>query len=107
MDDFLHNLRTGKLKTRSKKNGRSVGGNQRKTAYSVDRRGGGCKNETPGREHQASMAICEALPEIKKMLSAIAKSQQQLLQVQENQIKMEERKISAMESIAVLLKERV
>lgn len=94
MDDFLHNLRSGKLKQPDRPN-RQYGdqqykGGARRNMNVMDRR----KRESDARESS------ERLNVIKELLENLVKSQKKLVEAYEARIAVEERKALAMEVLA-------
>lgn len=96
MNDFLHNLRSGKFK-RNDKNSRSYKDPQQ--------RGSQWRGDAEGRKspHNASSDV---VLEINKALKDIAASHRRFADAFESKVKADERKAAAMESIAVFLKQR-
>ena len=94
MDDFLHNLRSGKLK-QPERNHRQYGdqqykGGPRRNTNVMDRR----KRESDNRESSERLNI------IKELLDNVAKSQKRLAEAYEARIVVEERKAQALEILA-------
>jgi uncharacterized protein YfiM (DUF2279 family) len=89
MDDFLHNLRSGKLKQSDRSN-RSYGDPQYKNKRNMmDRR---------KREHEAKES--ERLGAIKELLESVSETQLRMAELYEVRIKAEERKAKALEILA-------
>ena len=97
MDDFLHRLRTGK----DKRYDRSRRNYEPSPYRSVDRQNGTDRRKRGGYKQQSSdqanTTIAKVLPAVKSLLETIAEDQKRLT-------RLEERKIAAMENIAVYLK---
>lgn len=90
MDDFLHNLRSGKLKQPDRSN-RNYGDPQYKGKRNVaDRR---------KREYEAKESF-ERLNAIKEILESVAETQKRMATSYENRTKAEERKAKALEVLA-------
>jgi hypothetical protein len=90
MDDFLHNLRSGKLKQPDRTN-RSFGDSQYKNKRNVmDRR----KRESEAKE------TSERLSALKEILESVAETQKRMVNYQQSRIKIEERKAESLEIIA-------
>ncbi len=96
MSDFLHNLRSGKFK-RTDRNSRSHNDPQH--------RGSQWRGDADGRKspyHPSSDVVLE----IKKALKDIAASHRRFADAYESKVKADERRATAMESIAEILKRR-
>ena len=90
MDDFLHNLRSGKLKQTDRSN-RSYGDPQYKNKRNMmDRR---------KRDHEAKESS-EKLGAIKELLESVSETQLRMAELYEVRIKAEERKAKALEVLA-------
>lgn len=90
MDDFLHNLRSGKLKQPDRTN-RSYGDSQYKNKRNVmDRR----KRDFEAKE------TSERLSAIKEMLESVAETQKRMADYHQTLTKVEERKAKSLEIIA-------
>ena len=90
MDDFLHNLRSGKLKQPDRTN-RSFGDSQYKNKRNVmDRR----KRESEAKE------TTERLSAIKEILESVAETQKRMVDYHQSRIKIEERKAKSLEIIS-------
>lgn len=90
MDDFLHNLRSGKLKQPDRTN-RSYGDPQYKNKRNVmDRR----KRDSEAKE------TSERLSAIKEMLQSVAETQKRMVDWHAARAKIEERKTRALEIVA-------
>jgi hypothetical protein len=92
MDDFLHNLRSGKLKQPDRQN-RQYGDQQYKGGprrNMTDRR----KRDTDGKESY------DRMPAIKEVLENLVETQKRMATVYQERTKVEERKANAMEMIA-------
>ena len=96
MNDFLHNLRSGKFK-RNDRNSRSYRDPQH--------RGSQWRGDADGRKsphHSSSDVVLE----INKALKDIAASHRRFADAYESKVKADERRAAAMESIAEFLKQR-
>jgi len=96
MNDFLHNLRSGKFK-RNDRNNRSYKDNQQRGSQW---RGDADSRKSP---HHASNDV---ILEINKALKDISASHRRFADAYESKVKADERKAAAMESIAAFLKQR-
>ncbi len=99
MSDFLHNLRSGKMK-RSDKYRRSYG-NHQNTGY--ERR----KTKDYKNESYKKARDPEVLNEIKQIITGIAESQQRIADAQERKAKLEEHKTEILENLFEFLKHLV
>lgn len=99
MNDFLHNLRSGKMK-RSEKYRRSYG-NHKNAGYER-RKTKDYKNELHGKAKDT-----EVLNEIKQIITGIAESQKRIADAQERKAKSEEHKTEIMDSLFESLKHLV
>ena len=92
MDDFLHNLRSGKLKQPDRQN-RQYGDQQYK--------GGPRRNMTDRRKRDTdSKESYDRMPAIKEVLENLLETQKRMATVYQERTKVEERKANAMEMIA-------
>lgn len=92
MDDFLHNLRSGKLKQPDRQN-RQYGDQQYK--------GGPRRNMTDRRKRDTdSKESYDRMPAIKEVLENLVETQKRMATVYQERTKVEERKANAMEMIA-------
>lgn len=106
MNDFLHNLRTGKFK-RQERNSRPYADPQNKSAQwrgDNDKRKG--PNHTAVALERITSVINETIPEIKTTLAEIAENQKILAGAFENSLRAQERTADAMEIIAEILKQQ-
>lgn len=96
MDDFLHNLRSGKFK-QNERSGRSYKDPQHRRSQ--------WRGDADGRKspHHSSSDI---VLEINKALKDIAASHRRFADAYESKVKADERRAAAMESIAEFLKQR-
>jgi len=99
MDDFLHNLRSGKMK-RPEKYRRSYGSH--KNTGHERRKTKDYKNGSYGKAREQ-----ENLTEIKQIITGIAESQKRIANAEERTAKAEERKTEIMENLFELLKQLV
>ncbi len=92
MDDFLHNLRSGKLKQPDRQN-RQYGDQQYK---------GGPRRNMPERRKRDSdnKEAFDRMPAIKEVLENLVETQKRMATVYQERTKVEERKAHAMEMIA-------
>ncbi len=105
MDDFLHNLRTGKLKRDGRDynryRGNSNNGYSGQQYKSPQRRNGQDRRNTS----QASPRDHECIPEILKALEMVCKNQSRIADADEKLASFEKRKADSMERIEGYLKQ--
>jgi hypothetical protein len=89
MDDFLHNLRSGKLKQHDRPN-RSYGDQQYK---------GSQRRSTMDRRKKGNESL-EQMAAIRELLESVSETQKRIAAAQEDRAESEERKARAMERIA-------
>ena len=98
MDDFLHNLRTGKNKMHDRKRRTYDNPNYR----GPDRQGN--RNRRP--YHQNRDFSNETMTAIKKVLEEISFNQKKMADINNRRVAVEERKAEALEALVTYLKER-
>jgi len=92
MDDFLHNLRSGKLKQPDRQN-RQYGDQQYK--------GGPRRNMTDRRKRDTdNKESLDRMPAVKEVLESLVETQKRMATAYQERTKVEERKANAMEMIA-------
>ncbi len=103
MDDFLHNLRTGKLKRYERDNNRYLGN----SGYTDQQYKGPQRRNGKDRRSnfQTSLNGFEQIPEILKALEMLCKYQNRIANADEKLADFEKRKIEGIESIAGSLKQ--
>ena len=89
MDDFLHNLRSGKLKQHDRSN----------RSYNDQQYKGSQRRNTMDRRKKGNDAS-EQLSAIKELLESVSETQKRIAAAQESRAKSEERKARAMEILA-------
>jgi len=96
MNDFLHNLRSGKFKRNDRSN---------RPYKDSQHRGSQWRGDTNGRKSQHHSSS-DAVSEINKTLKDIATSHRRFADAYESKVRADERKAAAMESIAEVLMQR-